>query len=1543
MPGRFVPSPALPPASPGTSYSHASPGNFPSDEPGSARNERGHLSPTDRSLPDAFRGVQRTSSDHVSSDKTNEPAEPSPPREKSRGSAEAEGGTAKKEQMAKEAEKEAQKGEDGEEEQSSGERKGPGEVQKKGAVSGKTGEGGIDGGKGGSGEGEWCEALAGEVCLVACRRPQLLARSERGRGAVCVNIDDELVCGVSCVPRGAVGRGGWVVMGGWSLVGEVYEPYCMDFGPLSLACIHRYCDTMDRALQVIGGCVAPATWVGCGVLRAVDDSWVPARGALHVVPCTWCPARGALHVVPCTWCPARGALHVVVRGVTHCVPCHVIRGLAFSCHLMPPHATPCQPMPPRATPCHPMPFCALRLCVLTCGMQEGRGLSRRVVHVCSSVPHKKANAALLVSSPSLRSLSAPHRTAPSFSAPHRTAPSSSAPHCSLLLCTALLPPSLLRTAPSFSAPHCSPWVPLLCCDAHATAVAPLAAYLILRHAMPANAAHAVLRPLEPLPPFRDASNGVCTFHISALDCCQALERAQERALIAGFRVGEYERLEQADLTWMLPGRLLAFSTPADDPASVMVDAFPTPMLAVAAPLHIPSMPLTCRYLALPLLPFPHSMVPPASAYPGQEGYLTPEDYVQYFRQAGIAAIIRLNRRVYDKRRFTRHGFAFYDLYFPDGGSVKAGGQAPSDGIVRLFAMVEGSKAAQALQVERFFAVVEGSNGPVAIHCKVLSPPSPLRFASLPSALTLLGYIATTPPSATRGAGANGGAGGVLPHEALRHDGQRGEGQWGGEDGGICGQVSLADGEDWWGKAIAYTRLVRPGSVIGQQQHFLALMHPRMARAHGASSDITSGHLHVQCAPLTLVIAMPTPTGASVPVTSRATPLALPSRTGRKVYARTDEQAAAAVADLQFARHSRSLARTGSVPVRPGSAGPVRSGSSVSVSLRLPLGRSVSRPGSSSGGAESSMSGGGGGGGEDIGPKRRRQREGGGRERRAASAATTPRARGGGDGVEGVEEGGGSGEEGEEGGEGGEEAGGVGVRESGAWVRLRRLGGSMRMPFDSFALSLSSSPALRRPISKSASMSPYTPMPPIIPMTPHAPMLVSHASSALHPGMASPEPRHVRAARRLRLRGVWGAADAMRIGGNVGKEAGEGGGDAGEVRVAEGGCGAGDGEGGVRCGDGECSAVEDGAAVREAECVGEEGAGAADGMGGGRVGESAGVSASVGASESVGVSVQAEEDPSVLAFASRLDSAAQAAPIETVASGHEGLVAAAAVAIEKGGPEAAAMAPDSERAQTSASAAAAAAAAEGMGVGRKTHSRAASWLGLSFCGLLPCQPTRPPPSPSSSLSLSPPTSPGPSLPPTSLAAAGPTGTRTAAVNPHGSPLPVTAAPLQACPPCSAAGAAERRGDAEGAAEEPVVEAVGSAGASAGLSLGDREEHSGTATDQYTPADAAPTPGVAGTHEYTPADADLAPRFGRTQAAGVQGAGGQQAGGPSSTVVRVINAGGQPRKVVVPAGQEGRGRGVNVESGLRGVGGHAQAVSVAKFGAVQGGRFRLGVRR
>jgi hypothetical protein len=39
-------------------------------------------------------------------------------------------------------------------------------------------------------------------------------------------------------------------------------------------------------------------------------------------------------------------------------------------------------------------------------------------------------------------------------------------------------------------------------------------------------------------------------------------------------------------------------------------------------------------------------------------------------QTGVTGVIRLNNKVYDRRRFTDHGIAHYDLFFPDGRLVQ---------------------------------------------------------------------------------------------------------------------------------------------------------------------------------------------------------------------------------------------------------------------------------------------------------------------------------------------------------------------------------------------------------------------------------------------------------------------------------------------------------------------------------------------------------------------------------------------------------------------------------------------------------------------------------------------------------------------------------------------------------------------------------------------------------------------------------------------------------------------------------------------------------
>lgn len=78
-----------------------------------------------------------------------------------------------------------------------------------------------------------------------------------------------------------------------------------------------------------------------------------------------------------------------------------------------------------------------------------------------------------------------------------------------------------------------------------------------------------------------------------------------------------------------------------------------------------------------------------------EGYPlhAPEAYFPYFRKHNVTTIIRLNKKIYDARRFTDAGFSHCDLFFVDGST-------PSDGIVR-----------------RFLNLCENTDGAVAVHCK----------------------------------------------------------------------------------------------------------------------------------------------------------------------------------------------------------------------------------------------------------------------------------------------------------------------------------------------------------------------------------------------------------------------------------------------------------------------------------------------------------------------------------------------------------------------------------------------------------------------------------------------------------------------------------------------------------------------------------------------------------------------------------------------------------------------------------------------------------
>jgi len=155
----------------------------------------------------------------------------------------------------------------------------------------------------------------------------------------------------------------------------------------------------------------------------------------------------------------------------------------------------------------------------------------------------------------------------------------------------------------------------------------------------------------PFVPFRDASFGVSIYTITILDCLKAVKKAKE----AGFfnfddfdydEYEHYEKVQNGDFNWLVPEKFLAFCGP--HPQSKIENGYP---------LH------------------------------------SPESYFPYFRLHNVTCIVRLNKKIYDAKRFTNAGFHHQDLFFIDGST-------PPDSILKSF-----------------LDICESESGAVAVHCK----------------------------------------------------------------------------------------------------------------------------------------------------------------------------------------------------------------------------------------------------------------------------------------------------------------------------------------------------------------------------------------------------------------------------------------------------------------------------------------------------------------------------------------------------------------------------------------------------------------------------------------------------------------------------------------------------------------------------------------------------------------------------------------------------------------------------------------------------------
>jgi cell division cycle 14 len=148
--------------------------------------------------------------------------------------------------------------------------------------------------------------------------------------------------------------------------------------------------------------------------------------------------------------------------------------------------------------------------------------------------------------------------------------------------------------------------------------------------------------LQPPFGFRDAACGVCTFFITLLDCARAVHKAIATALWSykDFSIDEYDhldRLENGDINWMVPGKLIAFSGPQCERIVLDAESGATTLLA--------------------------------------------RDYAAVFRSMGVTCVIRFNEAsAYDRKAFIHAGLRHIDMPFPDGSN-------PSDEVLYKFIRV----------------------------------------------------------------------------------------------------------------------------------------------------------------------------------------------------------------------------------------------------------------------------------------------------------------------------------------------------------------------------------------------------------------------------------------------------------------------------------------------------------------------------------------------------------------------------------------------------------------------------------------------------------------------------------------------------------------------------------------------------------------------------------------------------------------------------------------------------------------------------------------
>ncbi|OHT05058.1 hypothetical protein TRFO_06046 [Tritrichomonas foetus] len=127
-----------------------------------------------------------------------------------------------------------------------------------------------------------------------------------------------------------------------------------------------------------------------------------------------------------------------------------------------------------------------------------------------------------------------------------------------------------------------------------------------------------------LKPYRDASTLPCTYDLTVLSCLKGLQKAMELGWynLETFNQEEwekYEQVENGDMNWLIPGKLMAFATPYN-----------------------------------------------TNILNGGWRVATPKDVLPIFKKYKINHVIRLCQKFYNEEVFKQGGLKHSELYFLDG-------------------------------------------------------------------------------------------------------------------------------------------------------------------------------------------------------------------------------------------------------------------------------------------------------------------------------------------------------------------------------------------------------------------------------------------------------------------------------------------------------------------------------------------------------------------------------------------------------------------------------------------------------------------------------------------------------------------------------------------------------------------------------------------------------------------------------------------------------------------------------------------------------------